>query len=134
MLRVQKPKKTLLLVDDNQNYLYAFSQILSREGYNIRTAANGSEALSILSDVTPDLVLCDLMMPGMSGFEVKEQMNHSVTQRDVPLIYVTARTSSSDQVKAVDIGATDYITKPFDVDELLERIVEITSPQLEIAV
>lgn len=134
MFGVQKPKKTLLLVDDNQNYLYAFSQILRREGYNIRVASNGPEALSILREIKPDLVLCDLMLPGMTGFEIKEHMNDSENQRDIPLIYVTARTSVADRVEANDVGAVDLITKPFDVDELLDQIIRVISHQAEVAV
>lgn len=122
--------KKLLLIDDNKNFLYAFSQLLKRDGFDILTAKNGYDALRMVEYEEPDLILCDLMMPGMNGFEMKQALNERGCSRQVPFIYVTARSSREDRQRAKDLGAAEFMTKPFDYDDLLSEIARAIEPAL----
>lgn len=120
--------KKLLLVDDNKNFLYASSQLLMREGFEIMTAKSGYDGLRMVEQIEPDLILCDLMMPGMNGFEMKQLLNEHSAARQIPLIYVTARNSYEDRQQAKELGAAELIAKPFDYAELLVEISRAMEP------
>ncbi|WP_341473761.1 response regulator transcription factor [Desulfofundulus thermobenzoicus] len=112
--------KTRILVVEDETSLARFLQLeLNHEGYAVETARNGYEALGRISEGRWDLVLLDLMLPGMDGLEVCRRIRE---QTDVPIIMLTARDATEDKVKGLDTGADDYITKPFAVEELLARI------------
>lgn len=114
--------ETILLVDDDPALLEVTSIVLASEGYRVVTAADGTEALRALEDEDLDLVILDIMLPRMSGFEVLKKMReHS----DVPVVLLTAKSQSVDKVVGLELGADDYITKPFDTKELLARIKAI---------
>ncbi|HEU4848264.1 MAG TPA: response regulator transcription factor [Rubrobacteraceae bacterium] len=114
--------ETILLVDDDAALLEVTSIILTSEGYRVVTAEDGPEALRILGREGLDLVVLDIMLPRMSGFEVLKKMReHS----DVPVVLLTAKSQSVDKVVGLELGADDYITKPFDTKELLARIKAI---------
>jgi DNA-binding response OmpR family regulator len=114
--------ETILLVDDDAALLEVTSIILTSEGYRVVTAEDGPEALRILGREALDLVVLDIMLPRMSGFEVLKKMReHS----DVPVVLLTAKSQSVDKVVGLELGADDYITKPFDTKELLARIKAI---------
>jgi DNA-binding response OmpR family regulator len=114
--------ETILLVDDDAALLEVTSIILTSEGYRVVTAEDGAEALRILGREGLDLVVLDIMLPRMSGFEVLKKMReHS----DVPVVLLTAKSQSVDKVVGLELGADDYITKPFDTKELLARIKAI---------
>ncbi len=115
----EKEKGMILLVDDEQPMRNLLALYLRSAGYQTEEVSSGEEALAALRDKSYSLVLLDLMMPGISGFRVCEQMREFST---VPVIMLTARDEVSDKVKGLTIGADDYITKPFEKEELLARV------------
>ncbi len=112
----------ILVVDDEHANIFFLEGLLTEEKFNVQTATNGFEALKIMSGMLPDLVLLDLMMPEMSGFEVLDKMMVDPVLKNIPVIMVTAKTEPEDVELALQKGAIDYIKKPFDDLELLARI------------
>ncbi len=121
---VAEKKRSFLLVDDNENNRDMLSRRLEKKGYNVTTAADGSEALSLLQkgEHQFDLILLDVMMPGINGIDVLTQLRQSYTPSELPIIMVTAKDQSEDMIKALELGANDYITKPVDFPVALARI------------
>ncbi len=115
----EKVKPRILVVEDEASLARFLQLELNHEGYQVETAQNGYEALGRIGEAGWDLVLLDLMLPGLDGFEVCRRIRE---QADVPIIMLTARDATLDKVKGLDTGADDYITKPFAVEELLARI------------
>ena len=111
--------ETILIVDDDAALLEVTSIVMASEGYRVLTAEDGAEALRILGREGLDLVVLDIMLPRMSGFEVLTKVRE---QSDVPVVLLTAKSQSVDKVVGLELGADDYITKPFDTKELLARI------------
>lgn len=114
--------ETILLVDDDEALLEVVSIVLSQEGYTVLTASSGVEALEVISRENLDLVILDIMLPKISGFEVCKRIR---AKSDVPVVMLTAKSQSVDKVVGLELGADDYITKPFDTKELLARIKAI---------
>lgn len=108
--------KHILVIDDDIHISDMLFEILLKEGYKVSRAYSGTEAILFLSSQTPDLILLDLMLPGLSGEEVLKKINAS------PVIVLSAKSDINDKVNLLLGGAADYITKPFDTDELLARI------------
>ncbi|AWB11010.1 DNA-binding response regulator, OmpR family [Thermodesulfobium acidiphilum] len=109
----------ILVVEDEYNLARYLQLELEHEGYLVDTADNGYEAIGLFSEKDFDLVLLDLMIPGIDGFEVCKRMK---SQKDVAIIILTARDAVKDKVKGLDLGADDYVTKPFVIEELIARI------------
>ncbi|MDR0504434.1 MAG: response regulator transcription factor [Bifidobacteriaceae bacterium] len=109
----------LLLVDDTETLRETLAFLLRREGYTVRTAADGAQALAAIEEQAPDLVLLDVMLPEMSGTEVLRRVRLT---SDVPVIMLTAKNAEGDIVVGLELGADDYVTKPFSTPELLARI------------
>ena len=107
----------ILIIDDDIYIGNMLEEVLKLEGYGVSRAYSGTEALFILKDIHPDLVLLDLMLPGLSGEELLPQI------KNIPVIVVSAKVDVGDKVKLLLDGAVDYVTKPFDVNELLARII-----------
>lgn len=112
----------ILVVDDVVSNIILLKALLTKEQYKIVTATNGEQALSMLGTEEPDLVLLDVMMPGMSGFEVAQRMKDDLQYADIPIIFLTALNASSDIVQGFKMGANDFISKPFNKEELIIRI------------
>src|SRR5256714_8395441 len=112
-------KTTIVAADDDPQLLRLVTRNLQFEGYEVIPASNGQQALEEIEEQVPDLVLLDVMMPKMDGFTVCQRVREFST---VPIIIVTARGQDQDKVKGLDLGADDYLTKPFSVDELLARV------------
>ncbi len=112
-------EETVLLVDDDAALLEVMSIVLSSEGYRVLMAADGAEALREVGRESLDLVILDIMLPKISGFEVLKKIRE---KSDVPVVMLTAKSQSVDKVVGLELGADDYITKPFDTKELLARI------------
>ena len=110
----------LLVVDDEETILELLSGSLRLAGFEVATAANGTEALRVAAASRPDLVLLDVMMPNGDGFEVVRRMRSHGP--DVPVIFLSARDGVRERVAGLALGADDYVTKPFSLDEVLERI------------
>ena len=112
----------ILVVDDLPLNLEYLQEELQTLGYDVITAADGEEALRKVSSAGPDLVLLDLSMPGMDGLEVLRTLREDPDYRGLPIVLLTARKELDDRVKGLDAGADDYITKPFQIDEVAARI------------
>src|SRR3954451_6833992 len=110
---------TILVVDDERNIVQLARLYLRNEGYQVETAANGREALERVRQTSPSLILLDLMMPEMDGWEVCKHLRKT---SDVPIIMLTARDDDVDKVVGLELGADDYVTKPFNPRELVARV------------
>jgi two-component system KDP operon response regulator KdpE len=115
-------KQLILVVDDEPPIVRLVRAKLQADGYAVVTAARGEEALALLEDQRPDLVVLDLMMPGMDGFET---LRHIREQSQLPVIMLTARAGDADKLRGLQSGADDYVTKPFNPDELSARIAAV---------
>jgi two-component system sensor histidine kinase/response regulator len=114
-------RNKILIVDDQPNNLKVISSILS-ENYKLFVANSGEKAFKILEVEKPDLILLDIMMPGMDGYEVCERLKLNENMKDIPIIFLTAKSELEDIVKGFELGAVDYITKPFKIKEVEVRI------------
>ena len=112
---------TILIVDDTPQNIDILVEALG-DDYNLQVATNGEDALESVADETPDLILLDIMMPGMDGFEVCRRLKAEASSRDVPVIFLTAMTDVDQKTKGFSIGAIDYITKPFNIQEVMARV------------
>ena len=116
-------KTRILVVDDELSIIKFLRANLESKGYEVLTAINGAEALQTFEMELPDLVILDIMMPKMDGFEVCRRLRE---WSQIPIIMLSARGDESDKVKCLDLGADDYITKPFGKDELIARVRAVT--------
>lgn len=116
----QGPK--VLVVDDEPNVLRSLVQYLTIEEFRVETASNGQEALEKVQSFVPELILLDVMMPEMDGFEVLDKIKEMPGFEGTPVIMLTAKDQSSDVLKGYQSGATSYLVKPFNLDELVETI------------
>lgn len=116
-------KKNILIVDDAENNLILLSDLLSELEFNINIARNAGEALQIVETKKPDLILLDIMMPGMDGFELLSTLKKQ--HKGIKVIFITAKSSTSDKQKAFDLGAIDFITKPVNIMDVLKKVQEI---------
>ncbi|MEB2334246.1 MAG: response regulator [Anaerolineaceae bacterium] len=122
-------KKSILCIEDEAEMIDLMRLILSRKGYNVRGAFGGAEGLQMIRDEKPDLILLDLMMPDMDGWEVYQQIKAEESSKDIPVIVVTAKAQNIDRVLGLHIAkVNDYIAKPFTPQELLHSIEKILKP------
>jgi two-component system sensor histidine kinase/response regulator len=112
----------VLLVDDHESNILTLKGLLKDDGYKILTAANGEAALDIAEKKKPDLILLDIKMPGMDGFEVCRRLKSTKETHNIPVIFLTVLNQTSDIVKGLELGAEDYVSKPFQAPELLARV------------
>ncbi len=115
-------KHEILVVDDEPDISALVAYHLAREGYRVRTAADGAEALRTLEGQLPDLIVLDLMLPGMSGLEVLREVRRREETAGIPVILLTARRGEGDRVEGLRLGADDYLGKPFSPQELVLRV------------
>jgi len=112
----------ILIVDDTPANLNVLSAILGKRGYRVRPAINGALALKAAQKAAPDLILLDVQMPGLDGYEVCRQLKRDAQTRDIPVIFISALDDVLDKVEAFQAGGVDYITKPFQIEEVLARV------------
>ncbi|MEA5540921.1 hybrid sensor histidine kinase/response regulator [Limnoraphis robusta Tam1] len=115
-------KASILIVDDTEDNLLVLTEILSREGYNVQSASNGQSALDAAFKQPPDLILLDVMMPDMNGYEVLNYLKSEQRTQEIPIIFISALNEVNEQVKGLSMGAVDYLTKPIHIQELLARV------------
>ena len=115
-------KPMVLIVEDEAPLLTLLRYNLEKQGFRVDEAADGQEALLRVAEARPDVILLDWMLPSLSGIEVCRQLRRRAETRDLPIIMVTARTEDQDAVRALDIGADDYIAKPFAMEHVIARI------------
>ena len=115
-------KPALLIVDDTPTNLEILVDFFAEAGFEVYVATSGEHALKQVNDVTPDLILLDVMMPGIDGFETCRRLKASAETKDIPVIFITALSDAVDKVKGLTIGAVDYVTKPLQQEEVLARV------------
>lgn len=118
-------KETILIVDDEEDILELIKVNLKSEGYNILKAMTGEEAIKIAKHSSPDLMVLDLMLPGIDGLEVTKYLRNNASTEDIPIVMLTAKGEESDIVTGLELGANDYMSKPFSPKELTARIRSI---------
>ena len=114
--------RSILLVDDSRTELHVLSDLLVRQGYRVRTAENGDEALRRIAEEKPDLILMDVVMPGQNGFQLTRTITRDPRYADVPVIMCTSKNQETDRVWGLRQGAKDYVVKPVQAEELLAKI------------
>ena len=112
----------ILIVDDTPANLRLLSGMLAEQGYKVRSVINGQMALMATGAAPPDLILLDINMPEMNGYEVCERLKADEGTRDIPIIFISALDATEDKIKAFTVGGLDYITKPFQLEEVLARV------------
>ncbi|WP_333269167.1 MULTISPECIES: PAS domain-containing protein [unclassified Microcoleus] len=115
-------KQNILIIDDHPQNLRFLSQVFSSRGYKVRPTQDGKLALKFARSTPPDLILLDIMMPEMDGYQVCEQLKAAPETKDIPVIFISSLNEVFDKVKAFSLGAVDYITKPFQIEELIARV------------
>jgi DNA-binding response OmpR family regulator len=121
-----KANKTILCIEDESEMIDLIRLILGRKGFDVKGATGGIEGIKLVREIKPDLVLLDLMMPDMDGWEVYQQMKAEPSTRDIPVIVVTAKAQNIDKVLGLHIAKVDdYIAKPFSPQELLESVEKV---------
>ncbi len=121
-MEINPSEYKILIVDDVMSYVLLLKVLLTNEKFAIATASNGRQALEQVEKENPDLVLLDVMMPDMSGFEVAQHLKSNPNTADIPIIFLTALNSTADIVKGFQVGANDFISKPFNKEELIIRV------------
>jgi twitching motility two-component system response regulator PilH len=112
----------ILVVDDSKTELFALSDLLGKRGYKVRTAENGDDAMRKLGEDKPDLILMDVVMPGLNGFQLTRSITRDPRFSGVPVIMCTSKGQETDKVWGMRQGASDYIVKPVNGDELINKI------------
>ncbi|MBH8555536.1 response regulator [Nostocaceae cyanobacterium CENA357] len=129
------PNNSILIVDDIPTNIKVLFEILNQAGFRVSVAKNGKSALEKVQETLPNLILLDVMMPGIDGFETCRRLKHNPKTKDIPVIFMTALSETVDKVKGLQIGAVDYITKPIEHEEVLARInvhLELRRTQLKL--
>ena len=122
-LTQQEPDSgNILIVDDTPANLRLLADILAKQGHEIRPATNGNHALLAARTEPPDLILLDIRMPGMSGYDVCSELKDDPRTRNIPVIFISALDDVADKIKGFSLGGVDYITKPFQTEEVLARV------------
>ena len=122
MREMQNNEIKILIVDDQPDNLFCLSNLLTKRGYKLQRAISGQLALNAASASPPDLVLLDIMMPGMDGYQVCRKLKAESKTQEIPVIFLSALDEASEKVESFKLGGVDYITKPFEVTEVLARI------------
>ena len=115
-------KKRILLVDDDPDILKVNRVLLEREGYDVLTATGGEEAIELVKGGEVDLMVLDIMMPNVDGFEVCQRLKEDDSSVEIPVLMLTAKTELADKILGYFVGAADYLTKPYDKSALLEKV------------
>lgn len=130
-MTINKGKDKILIVDDQPEDIWSLSQQLQPE-FDVLCVATGKEALEIaFSENRPDLILLDIMMPGMDGYQVCEKLKGDESTREIPIIFLTGKTADPEQVKGLDLGAQDYVTKPFSLPVVMARVKSVLNLKKE---
>ena len=116
------PIQKILLVDDSKTELHVLSELLTKRGYQVRTAENGEDAFKRLSEECPDLIIMDVVMPGQNGFQLTRAITRDPLFAEVPVIICSSKNQETDRVWGIRPGAKDYVVKPVNPDELLAKI------------
>lgn len=121
-VKIDNSEYTILVVDDVMANVLLVKILLSKQNFKVVTASDGNEALTVAASVKPDLILLDIMMPGLNGYEVAERLKSDSELQHIPIIFLTALNATSDIVKGFQLGGNDFISKPFNKEELVIRV------------
>lgn len=119
----------ILIADDERDIRDLIAFTLKYHGYEVHQAANGQEALDTARNIVPDLIMMDVRMPKMTGYDACREMKSDIKLKDIPVIFLSAKGQESEIKTGLEAGATDYILKPFAPDQLLNRVSEILTQQ-----
>jgi DNA-binding response OmpR family regulator len=117
--------KTVLLIEDEPNIIEAVQYILSRNGWQVKTHANGHDANAVIQSSLPDLIILDVMLPGKSGYDILREIRLTPACLDIPVLILTARGQTKDRQMAEALGASRFMTKPFSNQEMLDAVREL---------
>ncbi len=117
--------KKILVVDDDPYILMSLEFLMKKEGYEVKVARNGTEALAIISSELPQLVLLDIMMPDVDGYSICKHIKNTKKLKDIKVVFLSAKSKESDIQKGYDLGASLYVTKPFSTRELMKKVNEL---------
>ena len=112
----------ILIVDDSSAQLYSMSKLMKSQGHEVVVAENGEAAITTAKAEMPDLILMDVVMPGMSGFQATRQLSRDSQTKDIPIIFVTSKDQETDRIWGMRQGGADYITKPVNEKDLLQAV------------
>ncbi|MFZ5969083.1 MAG: response regulator [Bacillota bacterium] len=112
--------KKILIVDDEKNIILTLKMYLQKSGYDIQVAANGIEAIDIAQEYLPDLIFLDIVLPKMNGYLVCEALRDEPTTKNIPIVFMSAKTQKEDIQKALAVGGNDYVVKPFTPEQIKE--------------
>jgi len=116
--------KKILIVDDEQDIVESLKFVLEVNGYTCFCAYNGEDGLKLAKEIIPDLIILDVMMPKINGYKISRLLKYDKKYKDIPIIMVTARSQEEDKLIGEETGADEYITKPFDLDFVVQRVKE----------
>lgn len=116
--------KKILIVDDEIDIVDTLKFVLESSGYTCYCAYNGEDGLKMAKEIMPDLMILDVMMPKMNGFKISRLLKYDAKYRDIPILMLTARSQESDKALGEETGANEYITKPFELDDVLEKVAK----------
>ena len=122
------PRKTILIVDDELSILVPLQFLMEKEGYLPKLAQSGKEAIEKIAAVQPDLILLDIMLPDLDGYEIYQMIRQRAEWKNIRIIFLTAKNRETDMTKGLAMGADAYITKPFSNTQLIEKIRELIGP------
>ncbi len=114
--------KNILIVDDEQDIVESLKFILEAAGYNCYTAFDGEEGLRLAKEIMPDLIILDVMMPKINGYKISRLLKYDSKYKNIPILMITARSQEEDKLIGEETGADEYITKPFDLDDVLKQV------------
>ena len=122
--RLRKPKlqHTVLVIEDDETIRAALKRMFEGEGYRVLAASDGTQLSTVLDDAPVDLIILDVGLPWINGFELAEMMKANDDLKDIPLVFLSARTSDADVKRGFDVGADDYIKKPFDIEKVKRTV------------
>lgn len=121
-LKKKVDSKTLLIIEDDETMRSALKRIFEMDGFVVRMAADGTELSTVLEDTSPDLILLDIGLPWLNGFELAQLLKEHKELRKIPLVFVSGKTSEEDIKKAFEIGADDFVKKPFEIEKIKKTV------------
>lgn len=121
-LKERKIQRTILVIEDDETIRAALKRVFESEGYRVLAAADGTQLSSVLDDAPVDLIVLDVGLPWINGFELAEMMKANSDLKEIPLVFLSARTGDADVKRGFEVGASDYIKKPFDIEKVKRTV------------
>ncbi len=121
-LKERKIQRTILIIEDDETIRAALKRVFEGEGYRVLAAIDGTQLSSVLDDAPVDLIVLDVGLPWINGFELAEMMRANQDLKEIPLVFLSARTSDADVKRGFEVGASDYIKKPFDIEKVKRTV------------